>query len=428
MAAVDVSGNLDPPPAYDDASLVLSSDTTLAMLTDPLYWVAICPWLHVSRDTQREVAAVAAAASAAVALSSACQASREEASPVTEMGAAATPAATASATAAATSAATPASTAAATAAAAPWASIGGGPAALAAELRTRGYFSLPASSVAHLPGASGQCAAALDRGVCRLVALGHAPSAICAYDEAWALAAALLPLVSAATGNGALGDWTAFSVSSLAHAFAGPHRDKPCAGAESFRADGAPCYETVWVALSHASPTNSCLYFVDADRDPGYRASGDAVREALPGPSAWPGITAQPCEPGGVLVFSHRLLHWGSDARGPLPGATEAPQPPRTALSFAVADRAFAPPLFDAGTFTPFPPLALRVALRAGQAIFYHSQAPLSRAQLALDRRAFASGARYFSGEYADRVLSDAQMIAFSRSESDRHTQPHRRK
>ena len=42
--------------------------------------------------------------------------------------------------------------------------------------------------------------------------------------------------------------------------------------ASAFRADGTPHYCTVWVALTDATPANSCLMVVPKDKDKGYSA------------------------------------------------------------------------------------------------------------------------------------------------------------
>ena len=44
--------------------------------------------------------------------------------------------------------------------------------------------------------------------------------------------------------------------------------------ASAFRADGTPHYCTVWVALTDATPANSCLMVVPKDKDKGY-SEGD---------------------------------------------------------------------------------------------------------------------------------------------------------
>jgi hypothetical protein len=274
---------------------------------------------------------------------------------------------------------------------------------LKANLNTRGYFKLSSEQLAINPAVI----EALGRGALRLLELGHSPSALLAFDEAWSVSAAVNTLLSTVTGNFATGDYYTFVVSPGRHEFAGPHRDKPAAGGESpsFRIDGSPGYVTAWLALTAASPETSCLYFVPASDDPGYRTPGDSLAAALPGPASWGNIVAQPCAAGALLCFSHRLVHWGSRAQ---PSAD-----PRVALSWALADGAFESPIFDAAAFGPFPPLELRIALRAGQALAYAAQAPLSRAQLALDTRLFHAGARFFSDVWRDRIASAAQMELF---------------
>ena len=85
---------------------------------------------------------------------------------------------------------------------------------------------------------------------------------------------------------------------------------------------------------------------------------------------------------------------------------------PRAALSFALSHRSFeAGPFFERSAL-PFPPLALRVALRAGQAVAYAAQSPLSRAQLALDARTFSASRRLFRAHYVARIEGDAQGAA----------------
>ncbi len=88
-----------------------------------------------------------------------------------------------------------------------------------------------------------------------------------------------------------------------------------------------------------------------------------------------------PVARGGLLAFGGRTCHWGSAPLAPAPG--EPPRAPRTALSFAFAhpDACEAPALTSAvrgvgGAARP--PLEVRAALVAAQAIVYHSQAPLS--------------------------------------------------
>jgi ectoine hydroxylase-related dioxygenase (phytanoyl-CoA dioxygenase family) len=97
-----------------------------------------------------------------------------------------------------------------------------------------------------------------------------------------------------------------------------PHRDRGAdSSAKRFRHDGTPEYATAWIALTPATPTNSCLYVVPKEHDVGY-LGGDDGRNPLSAifksPLAFQHIRALPCDPGAVVVFSHRLLHWGSSA------------------------------------------------------------------------------------------------------------------
>jgi hypothetical protein len=178
-------------------------------------------------------------------------------------------------------------------------------------------------------------------GVLRLVALGHSASAIASFDEAWALAAWLRPWLEAATGNAPLGDWFTFHVSASHASGFSPHRDRPrgTLAAGGFRASGSPDeattppsasgsggphsggwwmpkYTTVWVALSDATPDSSCLYFLPKQDDPTYfggNKGGDEVLEAaMPSAAAWASVVCAPAAQGSALVFSHRILHWGS--------------------------------------------------------------------------------------------------------------------
>jgi hypothetical protein len=377
------------------------SHQTIEELLDPAYWAQLCPWLTVasSPPPQPSPAVPVLALAVAAAVLAADPSGSEVLLPL----------ALAAATLAAPALVLPAVTAAAAAlAAAALASAALSAAARSESLIQRGFFRLSAAEAALPAGLVGS----LERGVLRLVSLGHAPSAISIYSEAWQVAHCLGSQLSQATGNVSSGDTVAFLVTPSSHVFTGPHRDKPLAGAASFRATGAPLYTTAWVALSPATPDASCLYFVPADRDAGYRHPGDALAEALPSPAHWPSIVAQPCAPGEVLCFSHRLLHWGSTSH---PSA-----PPRVALSFAFAD-----PAFELAAFSPehlpYPPHGLRLGLLAGQAIIYASQAPLDKGALALNNRIFASQQGLFEPGYADKVLGAAQTLKFMAKMGVRH-------
>jgi len=82
------------------------------------------------------------------------------------------------------------------------------------------------------------------------------------------------------------------------------------------------------------------------------------------------------------------------------------------ALSFAFSHPLFEEPFFPP-TFLPLPPLGLRLGLLCGQAILYATQAPLTKAALALNNRVFASQKSFFNEAYSEKVLSSAQSQKF---------------
>lgn len=100
------------------------------------------------------------------------------------------------------------------------------------------------------------------------------------------------------------------------------------------------------------------------------------------------------------------MVHWGSKA-------SELCARPRVAMSFALADPAFEAPSFDAARFLPYPPLPLRVGMRAAQAILYNTQVPLSKNQLALNNRIFCNAKGFFTTHYAERIVAEAQYLKF---------------
>jgi hypothetical protein len=139
------------------------------------------------------------------------------------------------------------------------------------------------------------------------------------------------------------------------------------------------------VALTDANPISSCLYTVPRELDAGYYLPGDALNEALCSSSKvdvggmnLENIQAIPVGAGGVCVFSHRLLHWGSRPSG----VGRSGIVPRLAMSFAMANNedvqdehsreSSGSKKFEIGEFYsqskygPYPPLPLRIALRAG--------------------------------------------------------------
>ena len=213
--------------------------------------------------------------------------------------------------------------------AAPPPGLGGGP---RAGLLGGGFACLAPGELA--PAAA---VAALARGVEALEAEGWPATFILVFDEAWALLERAAALVREASGNEPNLDVLAWKVDpARGQGGFSPHRDRqPADVAGSFRADGSARYVTCWVALSDATPENSCLYCVPAAADPGYAAGDrddvDPLTRALGGnKESYQLIRALPCEAGGAVVFTHRLIHWGSRSSvGGAAGGGCAPPPPR---------------------------------------------------------------------------------------------------
>lgn len=88
----------------------------------------------------------------------------------------------------------------------------------------------------------------------------------------------------------------------------------------------------------------------------------DPMQAAMSQPGGFQNIRALPMSRGQAVVFSHRLIHWGS--KGHVASCDE----PRVSLAFAASDYGFeAPYLSDVERMLPCPPLAHRVALAASQ-------------------------------------------------------------
>ena len=97
-----------------------------------------------------------------------------------------------------------------------------------------------------------------------------------------------------------------------------PHRDRPMFSEASFRSDGSAKYTTTWIALTDATPETSCLYCVPACDDSYYKKDDGGVAptaNTCQDNNSFANIRALPVQAGGLLTFTHRLLHWGSKVR-----------------------------------------------------------------------------------------------------------------
>ena len=197
-----------------------------------------------------------------------------------------------------------------------------------------------------------------------------------------------------------------------------PHRDRSEASQredKGFRADETPKYTTVWVALSEANHENSCLSVIPKGVDPGY-TDGDGEINPLSvifsKIEAFQEIRSLPCKPGGLICFSHRLMHWGSKP-DPHSGA-----PPRAALSFAAASNDFEKPYLDR-KHLPVPPLELRVALVCGQILAYSGNVDPGEAATKEYFGIFKSLAGEFEPDFVDKVVTQTKWLAVKHQVTD---------
>ena len=258
---------------------------------------------------------------------------------------------------------------------------------------------------------------ALASAAMRLMQHGWNPTWLLAYDEAWAVANELSAFVFETTGNRLNHDallWHVGVHDSTPTAFS-PHRDRqPEDARRTFREDGTAMYATAWVPLTDAGPQNSCLFFVPAPGDPGYvdgdddgddddgsfsssdervedvsvdvtvkrkprkSRETDPLRLALPDKEAFQRVASVPAEAGSAIVFTHRVIHWGSAPPPPHPPSFGEPTEPRVCVSFGFADEAYEPAYLRRGDGSRndahFPRLRERVALVAAQMISYHER------------------------------------------------------
>lgn len=166
------------------------------------------------------------------------------------------------------------------------------------------------------------------------------------------------------------------------------HRDRGGPGSKiGFdRESGLPLYNTIWMALTDASPETSCMYVLPAGKDPEYRCELEATEEQqreqmnlhVITATRLQSVRALPAQAGDVLVWSHRLIHWGSEHAG----ASDAP---RQTLSFAMADPRFEGSLLRSTAGLPdgdlemqtLPTFDTRLLLVAYTCVAYHHGAPV---------------------------------------------------
>ena len=201
-----------------------------------------------------------------------------------------------------------------------------------------------------------------------------------------------------------------------------------------------PMFATQWIALSDATPENSCLYVIPKQYDPGYihgdddddddvkedekdtenntnhidggysnasSAKDTPLQKALPTKESYQHIRALPRKSGQSVIFSHRIIHWGSQSTinddEDYADNDDDDYSPRIAISFVCSDPSFEPPLlvssskygFDdnrqansaedkdeeelKSNVVKYPPFEIRLLLVCSQLLIYYQRFDLSK-------------------------------------------------
>ena len=197
-----------------------------------------------------------------------------------------------------------------------------------------------------------------------------------------------------------------------------PHRDRqPEDSPGSFSENGDAKYATAWVALANdATPENSCLYCVPRPHDPGYYEGDDddadakdPLSVALDSKKSFQYVRALPCKAGDGVVFTHRLIHWGSIGEG-------REDRPRINISFGFACESFEPAYLTSRARVPS--FEERLALVAGQLICYHERFPPNVKELGVLKKIFDGMKSSFDDAYVRKVNKEFANAAL-RGEND---------
>uniref|UniRef100_A0A6B2L1Y3 Phytanoyl-CoA dioxygenase n=1 Tax=Arcella intermedia TaxID=1963864 RepID=A0A6B2L1Y3_9EUKA len=268
------------------------------------------------------------------------------------------------------------------------------------RMDTDGYFTIPGKHIKWVVQLQ-----KLASSIIHLMQYGWPPSFINIYDEAWAVADQISSVLYAVTGNRPNMDMLTWYIDpNKGQAGFSPHRDRqPDDSPSSFRPDGSPKYATCWIPLTDACPDNSCLYVIPRGDDPGYFVGddpdSDPMRVALPTKESYQNIKCIPAEKGSAVIFSHRIIHWGSKGRKGYPV-------PRIAFSMATSSEDFEPAYFPQ-EHLPFPDFSLRVSLAGGQMLVYWDRFQFSNKQLKFYRSLFETEKSKFHSSYRAKVAQE---------------------
>ncbi len=243
----------------------------------------------------------------------------------------------------------------------------------------------------------------------RLDELGYPATFLLMNEEAWKCVSAASKIISGVSSDPAIVlnlDILAWRIDPRkGQSGFSPHRDRQPADVRgSFTASGVPRYITCWLALTEASPSNSCLFMLPRGADPGYEAGDqddiDPLLRALPQKECYQRIRAFPLSPGEAVIFSHRTIHWGSV------GCPRHTGDARVSLAMAFSDEQFEHPYFSS-EYLPVPPMHLRLALVCGQMICYHERFSFDGRTLIFFKRVFDQWVSLFHTSYRQKVSNE---------------------
>lgn len=158
---------------------------------------------------------------------------------------------------------------------------------------------------------------ALKRIVNAVVAAGLRPTYALMYDQFYHALGRLDPLLRKLLGQNYKIVPNEFEVFYVDHrkerAGTPPHRDE-YGGGDTIMDDGQFKLINLWITLTDATPTNSCLYVVPAHLDDDFpeRHRLSRARPANRSVSDFQNIRALPASVGSVIGWNPNLLHWGS--------------------------------------------------------------------------------------------------------------------
>ena len=121
-------------------------------------------------------------------------------------------------------------------------------------------------------------------------------------------------------------------------------------------------------------PEDSTNNVQDNEKDDSCEEFPDPLSRALPTKQSYQNIRALPRQPGQSLIFTHRILHWGSA------GNPHYKVGPRIAISFVYSDASFEAPYLTNIELNEklLPPFPLRLLLVCAQLLIYYQRFDLS--------------------------------------------------